>query len=384
MVRAVLAALLLATVPVRAASVVRVVGTAPAGSGLESPGIVRALDFFPELFAGAESTIDIAQMYMLYYEPASPGRALDVLYDGLIAAARRGVRVRILLDSATAESNPGPAYGRIADFLGRVAGIEVRFCDLRPYSDYPDCIMHAKYLIIDRRLVVAGSHNWSFSAFTDNLELSLVVDDTGTAARLLGVYEQDWQVAGGGPGAEPDGAGPDRVTGLVVTTPAKLRAPPGRSTAEVLGEMAAGAESTLDVAVNSFSVRVDFGEARRYGFVDSLMRAAAGRGVRVRLLVDRWAREHDPGALVALDSVPGIAVRVLDIRPAGPSRGTGSAHAKLVVADRRSALVGSATLSQRQVEECRNVGLLTRDPDAVATLGDWFGRAWSSGFARAP
>ncbi len=376
-------ALLFVALAVAPAAPVLVLGTAPDGGGLDVPGVEPAIEFLPGLFARAESTIDIAQMYALYYRPGSRGRLIHRLYDGLMAAAQRGVRVRLLLDSTTVEANPGPTYLRVGDFLGRVPGIEVRRCDLRPYSEYPECMQHAKYVVVDRRTAVVGSHNWSFGGFADNLELSLVVEDTGLAGRLLEVYDTDWRIGGGLPPGPASGreapAGSER---LAVTSPARLPFPGTATTAAI--RRVARAESTLDVAVNSLTTRRDFGGTGRYRFIDSLLRAAAGRGVRVRLLVDDWAYRHEPELFHSLDSVGGLTVRVIDIGPAGPNRTAGTAHAKLFVADRREALVGSATLSQRQLEECRNVGLLCDDPGAVAVLARWFETAWRSGFTRSP
>jgi phosphatidylserine/phosphatidylglycerophosphate/cardiolipin synthase-like enzyme len=87
---------------------------------------------------------------------------------------------------------------------------------------------------------------------------------------------------------------------------------------------------------------------------------------------------------VSLDSLANVAVRVADISAAGPNLRTGSVHAKAVIADRRTVLVGSATLSQRQIEECRNVGVLLSDTAAAAVLTDLFERNWYSVFCRKP
>jgi phosphatidylserine/phosphatidylglycerophosphate/cardiolipin synthase-like enzyme len=94
--------------------------------------------------------------------------------------------------------------------------------------------------------------------------------------------------------------------------------------------------------------------------------------------------EHDAVLLRRLDSVPNLSVRVIDITRAGPNPGAGTMHSKLVIADRRLALVGSATLSQRQVLECRNVGAVLADSAVIATLGRIFERDWFSTYSREP
>jgi phosphatidylserine/phosphatidylglycerophosphate/cardiolipin synthase-like enzyme len=365
---------------------VEILETGPLGSELDRPPIRNALDAFPGMFASAESTLDIAQMYMLYYPAESRGRALYLLYDGIIAAAQRGVRVRILLDSTVQEQNQGATYRRMRQQLARVPGIEVRVCDLRPHSRYEGCMMHAKYLVVDRKLTVVGSHNWSFGAFTDNIELSLAVEDTELAAGLERVFETDWAAAEGRRQKSEcrtrnEGVG---VARLVVTSPERLRDSSDLSTVEALKRVFGVARRSVDIAVNSLTTRVDFGPGTRYGFVDSLVRDADRRGVHVRLLVDKWAEEHEATLFSSLDSLGNVEVKVINIEPAGPNPQRGTMHAKLVIADGAAILLGSATFSQRQLEECRNVGVLLRDPDVARALTDLFERSFFSVYARRP
>ena len=354
-----------------------VVETAPRGSELELASAANAIDRFPELFAEAESSISIAQMYMLYYPPTSQGRLLYRLYDALADAAARGVDVRILLDSTILEQNPGRTYHRIGTFLSEVPGIAVRSCDLRRFSVYPDCMMHAKYFVVDGRTAVLGSHNWSYGAFADNRELSVVVRDDGFARSLARVFDIDWGMARGD---APDAAAPEDFR-PAVAGPAGLSTGTDPTIAAALSDFIGRCRTSLDVEINSLSLRVDFGPGERFVLVDSLLRSAAGRGVRVRLLADRWAWEHDPELLSSLDSVPGIAVRSIDIRAAGPNPDAGTVHAKLVIGDGHRALVGTATFSQRQLIECRNVAVTLTDRSAVSVLCEVFERDWGAWYA---
>lgn len=365
-------------------ALLEVVETAPLGSELDRRQVANAIDRFPELFAAAESTLDIAEMYMLYYPPESKGRLLYRLYDGIMAAAQRGVRVRVLLDSATLEGSPTETYRRMRERLAAVPGIEVRAADLRRLSPYPDCMMHAKYFVVDSRLAVVGSHNWSFGGFADNRELSLVIHDGVLAGQVRGVFETDWAAASGQalPRTAADqcpAGGRGSVLRLAVAGP--VESGEYRLT-DAVAEIMSAAESTLDVEVNSISPRIDFGPGTRFGLVESLLQAAAGRGVRVRLLVDRWAWEQEPEFLRGLMAIPGVEVRVADITRAGPNTGAGTMHAKFVVADRRRLLLGTATFSQRQLTACRNLAVVVDDPATATAVADVFERDWFSIYAR--
>lgn len=368
--------------------------TAPLESELDDRNIPNAIDVMPELIARAESTLEVAQMYILYYPPESKGSLLYRLYDAITAAAARGVRVRIMLDSTVLEDNPNERFRRFRERIDEYPGITVRPVDLRPLSRYPKCLMHAKYLVVDRQTAVIGSHNWSFGGMADNLELSLMIEDSALAAVVWRVFEEDWQsqsarnAASGFPGndtpkpaAEP---GTTPQLRLAVAGPAKLTMPDMLQMIEALTIVIAGAESTLDIEVNNISPRVDFGEQDRFTLVESLLQNAAARGVRIRLLVDRWAHIHESLFIRRLDSIPGIDVRVMEISRAGPNAGAGTLHAKFVLADRRRFILGSATLSHRQLTECRNLAVLVEDSTAARKLTGIFERAWFSVYAIRP
>jgi phosphatidylserine/phosphatidylglycerophosphate/cardiolipin synthase-like enzyme len=247
-------------------------------------------------------------------------------------------------------------------------------------------MMHAKYIVIDHRLAVVGSHNWSFGAFADNVELSLVIDDTGFARQVEEVFDTDYlapEVRGqrsGGRRLEGDVSG----VRLVVTSPEGLPDTAALSTVEAMRQVFEAAHSTLDIEVNSLTTRVDFGNGKRFSFVDSLLRDADKRRVRVRLLVDRWALEQEPGLVRSLDSLEHVEVKVINIEAAGPNPKRGTVHAKLVIGDTSAILLGSATFSQRQLLECRNLGVLLEDESVGAVLCDLFERNWFSVFARSP
>jgi len=171
---------------------------------------------------------------------------------------------------------------------------------------------------------------------------------------------------------------------LVVSSPDKLRDSTLLSTTDALRRIIGQARLNLDIEVNSLTTRVDFGDGKRFLLLDSLIRKAAWNTVRVRLLVDKWAYDFEPQLFRNLNNVDNISVRIIDISELGPNPGTGSVHAKLVIADGQRALLGSATFSQRQIMECRNVGLLVEDNRVVGQLQHVFERDWNSSYCFKP
>ncbi len=82
----------------------------------------------------------------------------------LIDAQKRGVKVRVYLDRSQIEST----YS-VSRFLVQ-KGIKVRIST----NNY---IMHHKFAIIDNRILLTGSYNWTFSANNRNDENLMVIDD---------------------------------------------------------------------------------------------------------------------------------------------------------------------------------------------------------------
>ena len=82
----------------------------------------------------------------------------------LINTQKRGVKVRVYLDKSQIESS----YS-VSRLLVQ-GGIKVRIST----NNY---IMHHKFAIIDNRLLLTGSYNWTFSANNRNDENLMVIDD---------------------------------------------------------------------------------------------------------------------------------------------------------------------------------------------------------------
>jgi cardiolipin synthase len=124
--------------------------------------------------AAAEHTIDLAASYFVP----------DILLSRAIVAARkRGVRVRILvpgphIDSATVRI---ASKGEWGDLLK--AGVEIHV--------YQPTMMHTKMLIIDDLLVSVGSTNFDMRSFELNDEANLNIYNRDFAVRMTAVFEGD-------------------------------------------------------------------------------------------------------------------------------------------------------------------------------------------------
>lgn len=120
----------------------------------------------------AKATIDVA----MYYFTSWP------LAEALIEAERRGVEVRVYLD----ESQDGYKYSKAKEISD--SGAEVRF------EDHPGK-MHNKFAVIDGKVLIAGSYNWTKAAEEKNDENVLVIRDEVLTEVFGKKFEEYWGVA---------------------------------------------------------------------------------------------------------------------------------------------------------------------------------------------
>ncbi len=122
----------------------------------------------------AETSVDVLMHHLL----------LGDLIKELARAAERGVRVRVVINAA----DRGEARGRDWDRL-RAAGAEIRF--KRTNADLYQ-LMHHKLAIVDGRVLLNGSGNWSGSAFFNNFENFVRYEDPAIVEPFADLFDRLW------------------------------------------------------------------------------------------------------------------------------------------------------------------------------------------------
>lgn len=143
------------------------------------PAIVRLID-------SAEKNIDL--MCFVF-------SSRDVC-NALLAAHRRGVKVRVLLDNAFSSDGITKRWPCVPFKELKAAGVPCKYDD--EHSK-----LHHKVIIVDGKRVLTGSFNFSTSAAQDNNENALVIHDAATARKYLAEFERLWNYYSGDPGQPP-------------------------------------------------------------------------------------------------------------------------------------------------------------------------------------
>ncbi|MFO0751529.1 MAG: phospholipase D-like domain-containing protein [Myxococcota bacterium] len=106
----------------------------------------------------------------------------DRIANALLAAHRRGVKIRIASDDMKS-GDLGSDIERIAK-----AGVAVRI-------DRSEAHMHHKFAIFDGRVLLNGSYNWTRSACSENQENCVLTDDARLVEAFGHEFERIWNDA---------------------------------------------------------------------------------------------------------------------------------------------------------------------------------------------
>ena len=110
------------------------------------------------------------------------GLTSRAIAQALIRAHQRGVRVYVLVD----KSQKNDTRSQFAKLVS--AGISLRI-DTKP------AIAHNKVMIIDQKITLTGSYNWTEGAEHRNAENILVVDNVPLAKAYLDNFKSRWKVS---------------------------------------------------------------------------------------------------------------------------------------------------------------------------------------------
>jgi phosphatidylserine/phosphatidylglycerophosphate/cardiolipin synthase-like enzyme len=360
------------------------VQSVPDESGLERPGWRTAAEVWPELIESASHRIALGQ----FYAASVPEGALEPVIAALGAAAARGVDVQFLTEQAFYERDP-----TTVDRIAALPGVTVRRL---PTAETMGGVMHAKYFVVDGEVAFVGSQNFDWRALSHNLELGLVIRLPGVVSAFQAVFDADWALAvGEGPLTGPRPPDPALDSGppsfASVSTPEGtllIRAGlsprgylPDDATWDLPGltAMIRAARRSVRVQVMTYGLTGYDGRIDRT--LDDALRAAAGRGVEVMLLVADWNQRGERlEDLRALQRDSAVQVRFITI----PQYSGGFipyarvAHAKFMVVDGARSWLGSSNWSPGYFFDSRNVGVFVEGAPFAARLVEVFDDLWRS------
>ncbi len=186
----------------------------------------NAVEAIVKLLGSANSSLYVQQFYIYPYwgsRQGSPGNPPNPFLEAAIDAARRGVKVRLMLDSYwynTREDNPRSNL-RTVSYVNQIAGEEGLNLEARlalPYENNRIRLYHNKGVVVDGKAVLVSSVNWNENSPTRNREVGVIIYSPTLREALLSfrlgealdivrgetpagyferVFLEDWHASGG-------------------------------------------------------------------------------------------------------------------------------------------------------------------------------------------
>jgi cardiolipin synthase A/B len=257
------------------------------------------------------------------------------LLDAVIAAKRRGVRVRVMLNPAR---RSGQAENEKARKALTAAGIDVR--DSNPAFD----LTHQKSMVIDDKIGLVESLNWEPKDLTQTRDYAVVTTDAHEVGEMVRCFDADWE----------HGEFTPHAKSLLIWCPNN-----GRTR---VAEFIDRTKHTLWVQNERYQDQV---------IIERLVRAVE-RGVKVHILA------RPPHSLKAEKLVEGVGgLRILkDVGAKVHTLKHLKLHAKMLLADSKRAIVGSINLAPGSFDARRELAIETDDHHAVKRLEKTAAHDW--------
>ncbi|OFA00620.1 phospholipase D-like domain-containing protein [Duganella phyllosphaerae] len=360
------------------------VQTSPAETVLRNPDLRDPVTVWSEMFDSAQKEIVIGQFYAV----TKPGTAFEKVVERLAAAGARGVKIRFLID----QKGVGLSEASTLERLKAIPNLELRVMDFSKLTG--SGIIHAKYLVVDGKQAFIGSQNFDWRSFEHIHETGLRITDTKMVSEVLAVFNQDWRAQGllakGGKVPEVN----KKVVAADYRQDAYLLASPNKYNTRGVGDSESGLPALLANAKTEVRVQLlDYapisygpnGTRPYYAVIDNAVRAAANRGVKVKLMVSNWNLEMPAQAyLKSLAVLPNVEIRVVTL----PMSSSGFIpfarviHSKTMVIDNQVAWVGTSNWSGGYMDASRNFEVVMRNEKMAERLAATQEQIWTSPYAQ--
>lgn len=308
----------------------------------------------------ARQSIDL--LTYVYWE----GEIAQQFASELAAAAQRGVRVRVILDAWGARQMNDALVRQMEDAGCRVAWFRpLEWYTLRRFNYRT----HRKVMVVDGAVGFTGgvgiAEEWTGDAGDpQHWRDDHFIVEGPLVRHLAGAFAENWREATGEviPYERDDQADSAQVAGVSRAVPV-ITSPRGdvSEIALLYWTLLARARTRLDIATPYFVPDPEMAHA---------LIEAAGRGVRIRLLVPGPHQDSWLVRTASLDRFPPLVEAGVEVYQYQPTM----MHAKVVTADGRWSIIGSPNFDNRSFELNDEIALLVDDSAFTRTLEQSFER----------
>lgn len=241
----------------------------------------------------------------------------ESLLDALIRQQKQGKTVKVIL-----EEQPYKAENENNKTIRTFNQNEVAWQGHIP----PFRLIHQKTLVIDGNKAIVMTFNFTRSAFKNDRNFALIIDDPQRINEIAATFASDWN-------HQPTANHADQL----VWSPDNSR--------EQLLKIISGAKQSLKIYAQTIS---------DYKIVGALAKAAR-KGVNVQILTSNRLRDKQADYLARA----GVVVR---------RSNRYYIHAKVMIVDNQKAVLGSVNLTRASLDDNRELAVITKDSAVIQQL----------------
>ena len=357
-----------------------IVESIPIETSLDNPDVRNAYDVWMEMIGSAKKSLDFEEFYV----STQKGEPLEDIIAVILKAAARGVKVRFISDARMYKT-----YPETLDMLGKQKNIEVRIID---FGKLAGGVQHSKYFIVDGEQVFFGSQNFDWRALKHIHEIGLRIKNSQAVKIYQDVFDLDWNLSLHNEKTEIPSflnhqsyALPIRV---VEESGDTLVYSPTMSPVSLIADTLLWDERAIvhlidQAKVDVFCQFLSYSPIGRdksfYATLDNALRRAAVRGVKVKMIVSDWEKDHPTvDYLKSLAAFPNISVKfsVIPEWSGGYVSFARVEHCKYLVIDSSSCWIGTANWEKSYFYTTRNLGVVVQNQKITSLMRRIFFKGW--------
>jgi len=372
--------LLIASISYGQTTLFQIVESVPKETTMEKSRLPRTQKVWLDIINHSKSTLDIG----MFYFANKKGEAMEPVMDAVKNAAKRGVKVRVLVDSSF--------YSGSEKSVDELSGINNISIAKISFKNSGGGVMHGKYMIADGKDIYSGSANADWRALDHIHELGVRVKNKKLGKCFEAIFNYDWNNSDIGRNTIKESISLDDAInsfnqltietnnyGKVTLFP--CFSPIGKVPDVLSNEhdemlnIINNAKSSLHIQMYSYNTKEDFTD------IDKALRNAAERGVKIKIIFANWAiRKGATEVIQDLSKVKNIEIKFGAI----PEHSSGFIpyarveHCKYFIADNNISWISSANWERGYFYGSRNTTIVIDNKKVNTALKNVFMFDWKS------
>jgi phosphatidylserine/phosphatidylglycerophosphate/cardiolipin synthase-like enzyme len=358
--------------------------TSPTDTNLSNPDLRSPADVWVEMINGAKSQIDLEHMYAV----SKAGEPLAAVISALREAGERGVKIRFLLEQKMLRASDPETIKE----LQAIKNMQLQIVEFGKIFQN-DGINHSKFMVVDNKQAYVGSQNFDWRSLKHIHELGVRIEDEALVKQISSIFQADWQGAlavAKGKTSKPLRSISDAEK-IKLSKPIYLVSSPLAFTPKNIPHSEFAIVKIINEAQKEILIQVmnyaPFDRKKNYySLIDNAIRAAALRGVKVKLMVADWSTEKPHvDFLKSLSLVPNVEVKIISIPEAkeGFISFARVAHSKYMVVDGTTAWIGTSNWEGGYLNNLRNLELVFNDLRFAKRVAALHQQLWDSSYVKA-